>query len=258
MNLQIVAGWICAKFLRYSRDGDSVTLILVICGRKTSMSFTVKNLSCQRGGKWIFTDLHFQMAAGSLLKLTGPNGCGKSSLLRVLAGLLGGATGTFTLDGQDITADDIPYTGQFLYVGHQNGLKPGWTLRENLAVWAATLTGARPDDETLASCAANLGMAAILDNEVRYFSSGQAHRASLLRCGLVERKIWLLDEPTVGLDTANRDALFQMMRRHLDKGGMILTATHDPIDIAGDTLNVASFAPQGRQVDWTLVEDADD
>lgn len=131
-----------------------------------------------------------------------------------------------------------------MLIGHQNGLKTALTLRENCILFHQVMTGRTPDSESLIAAADAFSLTPYLDDPVQYFSSGQRHRASLMRLLLVPRPIWLLDEPTVGLDTQNRQRLTLCMQNHLAAGGIIIAATHDPIHLAGDDLNLDAYVGQ--------------
>ncbi len=202
------------------------------------------NLACWRGGRMVFEKLSFQIEAGDFLHLSGQNGSGKSTLLRLLAGLLQAKEGSVFFKGEHMLEADVAASLSVIYSGHQAGLKPVLTLRENADLFVKTMTGNTLGYETLLEAAAQLDLVDLLDTPVRYFSSGQTHRSALLRFCLLDRVIWLMDEPTVGLDTENRDRLTTIMKKHLDAGGIIIAASHDPIDISGKTLKMIDYSPQ--------------
>jgi heme exporter protein A len=178
-------------------------------------------LACRRAGREVFRDVDLEVRAGEGLVLRGPNGSGKSTLLRVLAGLLEPAEGELALVA---AADGGP---GFHYIGHADPLKPGLTVEENLAFTSA-LTG-RADVE------AGLGAFALTrlaDAPARQLSSGQRRRLTLARLAAVAKPVWLLDEPAVGLDAANRGRLEALIVRHCRAGGVVLAATHGDIAVA--------------------------
>ena len=180
-------------------------------------------LSCVRGGRDVFAGLGFSVEGGQALLITGRNGAGKSSLLRMIAGLVRIAAGRFTLDGGN-PEKTIPE--QAHYLGHQDALKPSLTVAENLDFWAQYLgSGARPD------ALAAVGIAALADLPAAHLSAGQRRRLSLARLIAAPRPIWLLDEPTSALDREAQDILTKLMRQHMSGGGLILAATHGPIGL---------------------------
>jgi heme exporter protein A len=229
------------------------------------------DLACIRGGRQVFRDLGFAVGAGEALAVTGPNGVGKSTLLRLIAGLVRPSHGRLALEGGN---PELTIGEQAHYLGHQDALKPALSVRENLGFWADFLGGgAAKRDEGQAALAseasgqrrnslvgahsasedareragatrpeegssAREALAAVgLDGLARlpatYLSAGQRRRLSLARLIAVERPIWLLDEPTSALDAAAQAMLADLMRTHLGGGGLILAATHGPIGLEG-------------------------
>ncbi len=179
-------------------------------------------LACRRAGRPVFEGLDFAVGPGEALVLRGPNGSGKSTLLRVVAGLLEVADGTLTLP--PATAAGEP----FHYVGHADPVKPGLTVEENLA-FVAALTGGGDVAAGLRAFA----LTRLADAPARQLSSGQRRRLTLARLAAVAKPIWLLDEPAVGLDAANRTRLEGLIAAHLQSGGTVLAATHGDIAIEG-------------------------
>ena len=188
---------------------------------------TVTNLSCVRGEREVFRDLSFHVAPGDMLSLVGPNGSGKSSLLRQLAGLLEVTDGEINLDGagEDQTVADV-----VLYAGHLDAVKAPLSVSENLSFWAA-FYGVSATQVEPALEAFSLGHLGHLPAGV--LSAGQKRRLGLSRLALIDRPLWLLDEPTVSLDTASIAALGDLMRSHLKTGGSIIAATHVDLGLEG-------------------------
>jgi heme exporter protein A len=213
---------------------------------------SARALACRRGGRMVFEGLSFDVGPGEYLHLAGNNGSGKSSLLRVIAGLIPQAAGEVSYGDTYVEGADLAASGKLLYAGHQQGLKPVWTLRENCDSYCRIVSGAAVAEARLIEASRGFGLENFLDLPVSFFSSGQLHRANLLRFLLVDRAIWLMDEPTVGLDSDNRKKLEVIMQAHLEKGGIIIAASHDPIDVPGETLRLTDFAPAHEGLEyWT-------
>jgi heme exporter protein A len=197
------------------------------------IALVAESISLVRGHRTILRDLSFRLDAGQALVLTGANGSGKSTLLRALAGYLPTAAGRIVLEGTD---GDTPRAQSCHVCGHLDGIKPQLTVAENLGFWAAFL---RSDDDrtpapaALARALSQFQLDAIADSPAAYLSAGQKRRLGLARLLVVERPIWLLDEPTVSLDAASIALLLSAMSRHLSGGGLIVAATHVALPLTG-------------------------
>ena len=186
-----------------------------------------RDLACLRGERVVFAGLSFTLEAGGALLLVGANGAGKSSLLRLLAGLLPAAEGALLWQGEPALADRAEHAKRLRYLSHQDALKPALTARENLLFFARLWGG-----DTEAALAA-LDLLPLADLPVRVLSSGQKRRLALARLALAPAPLWLLDEPTVGLDAASVERLGGLLARHRAAGGMVLAATHLPLPLPG-------------------------
>ena len=189
-------------------------------------------IRCVRGGREVFSRLDFEASSGEALAVTGPNGSGKTSLLRLIAGLLTIADGSIGLEGGEA---ELTLPEQAHYLGHRDPLKPALSVTENLSFWRDYLGGEAFDPaESLA--AVGLDHAARLP--AAYLSAGQRRRLSIARLLAVKRPVWLLDEPTSALDTAGQSLFAALMGDHLARGGLIVAATHAPLGIAARELRI--------------------
>ena len=214
------------------------------------------DLTCVRGDRRVFVDLDFNVSSGEMLVLKGHNGSGKSSLLRVMAGLITPRSGSLMLDDISCEMDPALHRTNIVYAGHLAGLKPTMSLRENLLHYTRIVrTSALLENEIKQACEA-LQLSHLVDEQLRYFSQGQTHRAALLKLMMSKRAIWLMDEPTVGLDAGSRSALAAIMQQHLERGGIIIAATHDPLSLEGKTLLLDDFQTSAQMTDhWLQDED---
>ena len=196
------------------------------------MRLSGRGVRCVRGGREVFSGLDFEASNGEALAVVGPNGSGKTSLLRLIAGLLAPADGSIALEGGE---DELTLAEQSHYLGHRDALKPALSVSENLRFWRDFLGGMTSD------LAENLAIVE-LDHAARlpaaYLSAGQRRRLSIARLLTVRRPVWLLDEPTNALDTAGQKLFSTLMGDHLARGGLIIAATHMPLGIAARTLRV--------------------
>lgn len=187
--------------------------------------YTITGLSCRRGGRVVLEDVAFSLAPGAAITLRGPNGAGKTTLLRTLAGLSAPASG-----------DVDP--GRVAYAGHADGLKAQLTVAENLVFWAA-IFGTRDIGPAVEA----FDLSALLSRRTADLSAGQRRRAGLARLALTARPVWLLDEPTVSLDTVAIDLFTRALAAHLSRGGIAIVATHLDLDIPDIVaLDVTRFA----------------
>jgi heme exporter protein A len=189
------------------------------------MRLEATDLACVRGGREVFSGVEFAVAGGEAMVVTGRNGTGKSSLLRMIAGLVRVAAGRLALTGGD---PDRPLAEQVHYLGHQDALKPSLTVEENLGFWARYLG---PDAEAVPAALAAVGIDVVAKLPAGYLSAGQRRRLSIARLVAVQRPIWLLDEPTSALDRPAQERLAELMRGHLAGGGIIVAAAHGPIGL---------------------------
>lgn len=195
---------------------------------------TVTGLTLSRGERVLFRDLSLSLAAGEAVALTGANGAGKTSLLRALAGFLRPDAGTIAF------ADADPAEARrrhIHWIGHLDGLKGARRAREELTFQTAWL-GA--DAAGIAAAVDVLALQPLLELEVRQLSAGQRRRLAFARLVAAPRPVWLLDEPFAPLDARWRAALGLLMQAHIDKGGAILAAVHDPLPVAARAVDIGA------------------
>lgn len=202
------------------------------------MSLTARNLSCIRQDRLIFKNIGFTVNPGEVLWVKGKNGAGKSSLLRMIAGLLKQAKGDILWQGEDVTVNPDGYQGQFRYIAHQDALKTVLTGQENLNFWAG-YTGS--DAVTLALNEFELQK--IADIPVGIMSAGQRKRTNLARLIACPAPLWVLDEPVSSLDVHYIDLFKNQLTKHVKAGGMALLATHQDLDL--DFIQTLDLDQQG-------------
>jgi heme exporter protein A len=184
-----------------------------------------EGLAAIRGERLVFAGLGFRVPAGGALLLVGPNGSGKSTLLRLVAGLFRAEAGRVRWRGEDALSDLAVHAGRIAYVGHLDAVKPGLTAAENLLVW-----GFR---DAVAPALQMVGLTALTDLPAKMLSAGQRRRLALARLALRPAPIWLLDEPTLGLDASSVARFGAMLAEHRAGGGVVLAATHLPLPLPG-------------------------
>src|SRR6202045_1960809 len=187
---------------------------------------------CVRGGREVFSGLDFQASSGEALAVTGANGSGKTSLLRMIAGVLAIAGGSIGLEGGE---RELTLPEQAHYLGHRDALKPALSVAENLSFWRDCLGGEAFDARTSLGA---VGLDHAAQMPAAYLSAGQRRRLSIARLLAVRRPIWLLDEPANALDAPGQSLFAGLMGDHLARGGLIIAATHAPLEIASRELRI--------------------
>ncbi|MEL6450857.1 MAG: heme ABC exporter ATP-binding protein CcmA [Pseudomonadota bacterium] len=196
------------------------------------MELTVTDLAVGRGGVPVLAGLSFVLAPGRALVLRGPNGSGKTTLLRTVAGL------QEPLAGHVTGAED-----RIAYAAHADGLKSALTVAENLTFWAAVF-----DQSDISAALDSFDLAGLARRRAGTLSAGQKRRLGLARLAVTGRPVWVLDEPTVSLDTASVARFAAAVRAHLAAGGAALMATHIDLGIEAEVLDVAPYAARAAQV----------
>ena len=200
------------------------------------MKLVGEAMAALRGERVVFRNVGLSLKAGEALVLHGPNGCGKTTFLRVIAGLLGLMSGRLLLIGDDnktLAGEDRDRAIHF--VGHQDQVRPQLRVAETLAFHAALLGAPR---DTVAPALEAWGLAELQGHSTALLSAGQRRRLSLARLSLQPRPLWLLDEPMTALDAASRQRLLAACHVHLGQGGLIVAATHEPFLDGARTLTL--------------------
>jgi heme exporter protein A len=196
---------------------------------------TITDLECVRGERSLFAGLNIALAAGESLQVEGPNGSGKTSLLRICAALLAPCAGAVAWRGESIHALKEDYFSEMLYLGHANAIKEELTGYENLK-FNSRLAGEDADDRSIEQALAHFGLSEREHLPAKYLSQGQKRRVALARLKLTRRALWILDEPFTALDTAAVRLLAESIAQHQRAGGIVLFTTHQEVEIPQTTV----------------------
>ncbi|HTQ77035.1 MAG TPA: cytochrome c biogenesis heme-transporting ATPase CcmA [Burkholderiales bacterium] len=199
------------------------------------------SLACERGGRPLFARLGFALEPGSLLRVRGANGSGKTSLLRILAGLTRPAAGEVRWRGEAIGGLDDAYRREMLFIGHAAGVKDDMTVAENLD-FACRLSGATAAGAEIAGALEALGIARLAPLPARFLSQGQRRRAALARLALPgAAPLWLLDEPFAALDEDGIGRVAALCGAHLAAGGLVVLTSHQEVPLAAPAAQAAEL-----------------
>jgi heme exporter protein A len=205
------------------------------------MRFFGEDITCIRGERVVFSALGFSLSPGDALMLAGRNGSGKTSLLRLMAGLTPAASGRLAWDDGTVADEPERHRSRLHFVGHLDAVKPALSVRENLAQWAE-LRGAGQDG--IAAGLARFGLDALAAAPARYLSAGQRRRLSLARLAAIPAALWLLDEPTIALDGEAVAALYAAIAAHRAGGGMVVIATNVTLALDGaGSIGMEQYGP---------------
>ena len=195
----------------------------------TAPELEIRNLACIRGDRLLFRSLNLGASSGELVQVTGPNGCGKTSLLRIVCGLALAEEGEVLWHAEN-TRSSEHFKQQCAYVGHRDGLKADLSARENLTFHARLTGGAA---FAVDAATGRLGLADCRDLPASQLSAGQRRRMALARLLLGEQRLWILDEPFTALDDAGRALIEALLNEHRDRGGLALFTSHQALRHAG-------------------------
>lgn len=192
--------------------------------RQFTGQLVAQHLQCIRDDRVLFTDLNFSLTNGQLLQVEGPNGSGKTSLLRILCGLALPAEGTVLWNGHDIRVQSADYWANLAYIGHAPGIKADLTPLENLAM-ARTLAAAATT-VSLTAALAHVGLDGFEDVPTRTLSAGQQRRVAMARLLVNSLPLWILDEPFTALDQNAIVMIENLLATHAQRGGMAIFTSH--------------------------------
>jgi heme exporter protein A len=209
----------------------------------------IVDLECLRGDNLLFTGLNFQLHPGQLLQIEGANGSGKTSLLRILAGLSLASEGEVRWAGVDILKQRPIYFAQMAYLGHTLGVKAELSPLENLRMDLA-LAGIAFDEDAVNRVLDRVGLYGREDIPARALSAGQKQRVALARLLACPAKLWIMDEPFTALDVSGVGLVRSLLEAHLQQGGMAVLTSHQSVEVRGEVvrlnLSAGSFADENR------------
>lgn len=203
-----------------------------------SRTFEANALECVRGGRKLFQNLSFSLEPGEMLEVSGANGSGKTSLLRMLCGLLSPSAGEILWQGANIQKLKEEYLKELAYLGHLSGVKAELSASENLRI-SGGLAGEYPSGEKIGAALKQMGLHDGEAVPAKTLSQGQQRRLALARLLVSDKALWILDEPLTALDSSAVRLVQSVLEEHLKGGGMAVLTTHQALDVhAGKTIRI--------------------
>ncbi len=199
----------------------------------TEKGLKVSHLTCERGYRELFNDLSFQLSPGEVLHIKGENGAGKTSLLRILAGLALPVSGDIAFNGYDCRKFRSEYNEQIAFMGHKLGIKLELTAVENIRSHCE-LSKQRTDQQIL-DALKEVGLFGFEEMYCNQLSAGQKRRVAIAQAMLTETSLWILDEPFTSLDVIGVEFFLQVIQQHVNQGGMVLLTTHQEVSLKNCT-----------------------
>lgn len=200
------------------------------------MVLEVKNISCSRGHRPLFTDLNFSLNSGEVLLVEGKNGCGKSTLLKIVSGLRRPDSGDVMWNKQSLDSISSEYAQQLVWISHRNGINDSLTAKENIQV---SISLSKSTGVSAPNILEQVGLKGYANTPVRQFSAGMKRRLALSRLLTQKAKIWILDEPQGALDKAGVELLENLIEKHVATNGMVLMSSHH--DVTFNTITVGAL-----------------
>jgi len=194
---------------------------------------SVKQLTCERGYRELFNDLSFELSPGEILHIKGENGAGKTSLLRILAGLALPVSGDISFEGYDCRKYRSEYNEQIAFMGHKLGIKLELTPVENIHSYCEL--GKSCTEQQILDVLEKVGLYGFEEMYCNQLSAGQKRRVAIAQAILSEARLWILDEPFTSLDVVGVDYFLQVIQQHVNKGGMVLLTTHQEVNLENCT-----------------------
>jgi heme exporter protein A len=208
-----------------------------------SRMLEANTLECVRGGRKLFQNLSFALERGEVLEVSGPNGSGKTSLLRMLCGFLSPSAGEILWQGEDTFSLKEEYRKRLAYVGHANGVKAELSARENLRIHIGLAGGRQPNEEEIGAALERMGLDRSAVSPAKTLSQGQQRRLALARLLVGGHALWILDEPLAALDSFAVRLVQSVLVEHLGKGGLAVLTTHQPLEASAGPSKRIHLAP---------------